>query len=151
MVADFIVRVSDGNNFNSSSSKKIWGINSNNGNAKGFIKKVQPGDRLWFIKNKSDGKIIAVATYISHNKREFGPLLDISFSNKELGWQQKPGENKEWDTELHYKDLYNVEECNLLTYIKGSANLYEKTDKCELDLKVEYNCITRYSKATLSI
>jgi len=84
MTTDWLVRVGDGENFKNSSLRRIWGINTKTKSP--FIKDVRCGDRLWFIKNKSKGKIIAVATYCSHNKRYLGPIVEVSLNNKELGW-----------------------------------------------------------------
>lgn len=77
MTMDWLLRVGDGINFMISSTYKIWGIKSQTTCGKHFMKAVHSGDRLWFVKNTSKGKIIAVATYHSHNSREFGPLLHL--------------------------------------------------------------------------
>ena len=82
MTTDWILRVGDGENLKCSSKYRIWGISSNTSTNKHFLKNVKPGDRLWFVKSKSQGKLVALATYRSHNTREFGPLIDISLSNE---------------------------------------------------------------------
>ena len=108
MTTDWILRVGDGYNLIRSSRHKVWGIQTTTSpHGKYFIANVQPGDRLWFVKSKSNGKILAVATYRSHNKREFGPLINLSMTNDELGWTN---EDTNWtsDTEIHYTDLYNL-------------------------------------------
>jgi hypothetical protein len=76
MTTDWLLRVGDGENLKSSYKYRIWGIQSTTPTNKHFIKNVKPGDRLWFVKSKSQGKLIAVAIYRSHNTRDLGPLID---------------------------------------------------------------------------
>jgi len=89
--------------------------------------------------------LVAVATYCSYNAREFGNLIDISLSDKELGWN---GGGTEWsaDVEVHYTDLYGLNDCELLTHIKGAATIRKYDEKCRVYLAVEYSNIVRYSK-----
>ena len=113
MTTDWLLRVGNGQNFIRSSKFNIWGINTLTGPfGKSFIKNVRNGDRMWFVTGDSNGKIIAVATYRSHNNRELGPLVNLTQSNADLGWT---GGNWTSDTEVHYTDLYNLTECELLT------------------------------------
>jgi predicted secreted protein len=151
MTTDWILRVGDGENFIRSSKYRIWGIQSiTSPHGKFFIKNVKPGDRLWFVKSKSQGKIIAVATYRSHNVRELGPLINISMTNEDLGWTC---EGPDWtsNTEIHYTDLYNVTDCQLLTHIKSPTTIRKYDEKCSVELPVEYSYITRYSKVTFKM
>jgi len=143
---DWLLRVGDGVNFWNSSKYFTWGVKSWISPVKSFIKNVKPGDRLWFISSKSHGKIIAVSTYRSHNGREIGPLVDVTKTNGELGWVRGDGE---WDTEIHYTNLYNLDKCSLLTHIKGAATVRILNEKCPLKLPIEYSYIERYSKAEL--
>ena len=149
MTTDWILRVGDGENFIRSSKYRIWGIQTNTSPfGKNFIKKVKPGDRLWFVKKESHGKILAVATYRSHNFREFGPLVNLSLTNEELGWC---GEGPDWtsDMEIHYTDLYNLCECEMLTHIKSPLTIREYNDKkCCVKLPIEYTNIVRYSRVS---
>lgn len=149
MTTDWILRVGDGENFKHSSKYKIWGISSTYTN-KHFLKNVKPGDRLWFVKSKSHGKLIAVATYRSHNTRDFGPLIDISMTDNELGWS---GSGTDWsaDVEVHYTDLYGLNYCELLTHIKSPMTIRKYDDKCRVNLAVEYSYIVRYSKVTFEL
>lgn len=146
MTTDWILRVGDGENLKNSSKYKIWGISSTTSTNKHFLKNVKPGDRLWFVKSKSQGKLIAVATYRSHNKRDFGPLIDISLTNEELGWADSSGGNS--DIEVHYTDLYGLKYCELLTHIKGPSTIRKYDEKCRVNLAVEYSYIVRYSRVT---
>ena len=146
MTTDWLLRVGDGKNFIRSSKFNIWGIQTTTSpHGKHFVKHVKPGDRLWFIKSKSHGKILAMAIYRSHNKRELGPLINMSMTNEELGWTN---EDTDWtsETEVHYTDLYNISDCELLTHIKGSSTIRKYSDKCHVKLAVEYDYIIKYSK-----
>ena len=150
MTVDWLFRIGDGNNFINSTKYSIWGIKSDPPSGKYFLNNVKPGDRLWFVTSKSNGKIIAVSTYRSHNKREFGPLIDLSFTNEELGWEN---DTTNWvsDTEIHYTDLYNLSNCELLTHIKCPSTIRKYDDeKCRVNLPVEYSNIVRYSKISFS-
>lgn len=150
MTTHWIFRVGNGKNFVQGSRFNIWGIQSTTNDGKHFIKNVKPGDILWFITNKSQGLIIAVSTYRSHNKRVFGPLLDISMTNKELGWTN---DETDWisDIEIHYTDLYNVSNCELLTKLKSQTCIMKYNQNCCVVLPVEYSSIVRYSKVTKSL
>ena len=145
MTTDWILRVGDGENFKNSSKEGIWGISSEVSVNKYFLKNVKPGDRLWFVKSESNGKLIAVATYCGHNMRKLGPLVNISLTDKELGWT---GGGKAWtaDVEVNYLDLYGLSDCELLTHIKGPATIRKYNEKCRVNLSIEYNYIVRYSR-----
>jgi hypothetical protein len=148
MTTDWILRVGDGNNFIHSTKHRIWAVQSKY-NTNSFLEKVKPGDRLWFVKSNTNGKIIAVATYRSHNKRVFGPLINLSMTNQELGWTFEQSKSTIYDTELHYTDLYGLERCELLTHIKTPRAIRAYDDKCRINLPLEYSNIVRYSKVTV--
>jgi hypothetical protein len=148
MPAHFLLRIGDGNHFNSSSVKSIWGINSVYPWSKMFISSVQEGDLMWFVTGKSRGKIVAVATYKSMNKRIVGPLISLTHTNVELGWTETDGA---WDTEIHYKDLYNLTESKLYSEIKSPLVIRKYSDKCKVDLPAEYPNIVRYLKVAKSM
>ena len=146
MTTDWLLRVGDGENFKKSSKYKIWGIEPKT--TKYFKENVKRDDRLWFVKSKSNGKLLAVATYISHNRRQLGPLIDVSLNNTILGWT---GNNTNWDTEIHYTDLYGLNEYNLFTKIKGPLTIRKYNEKCKINLALEYNYIKRYCKITCEL
>jgi hypothetical protein len=148
MANHYILRVGDAHHFNCSSKKSIWGINSKRPDGKFFISNVKEGDLLWFIKGKSRGKIIAVATFIASKERVLGPLIATSFTNEELGWTETDGE---WDTEIHYKNLYNLNSCELYSEIKSPLVIRCYNEKCKINLPAEYPNIVRYSKITTSM
>ena len=140
MATDWILRVGDGENFMNSSDYRIWGIQAKTSPAgKYFVKNVNPGDRLWFVTSNSKGKIIALATYVSHNDRVRGTTM----SNEELGWT---GEGPDWisNIEVHYTHLHLLSNCNLLTNLKGNVTVRKyKPETCSVNLPVEYENILR--------
>lgn len=145
----FILRIGDGVHFNASSSKSIWGINAKVIACKWFKSTVKAGDVLWFVKSKSKGQIVAMATFTETRERIIGPIIDLTLTNKELGWDKTDGE---WDTEVHYKDLYNLTKFNLYTAIKSPLTIREyNREKCKVDLPEEYPRIVRYSNTTNSM
>jgi hypothetical protein len=155
MMKHWLFRIGDGIHFNNSSSKKIWGISSETSCSKHFISNAKPGDLLWFVKGGGcGGQIVAMAIFVSTETRNIGPLIFHTLTNKELGWNKTEGD---WDTEVHYNNLYNLTHLNMKSEIKGSANprpykhmgLNIKGElKCKVDLITEYPLIVRYSKVT---
>ena len=149
MTSDWILRVGDGENLIRSSKYRIWGINTlTSPHGKNFVKNVKPGDRLWFVTSKSHGKLEAVATFQSYNTREFGSLIDISLTNEELGWT---GSGIDWMTsnvEVHYTDLYGLNDCELLKQIRCPTTIRKYDEKCRINLAVEYSYIVRYRRVS---
>jgi len=141
---DWLMRVGDGVSFIASSKFNIWGIKSLSSDGMFFLKEVKPGDRLWFVKanTKPSGQLIRVATVVSTQKRELGPLISLTYTNEELGWD-KDG----YDTMIHYKDLYDVEHCKLYSEIISPKVARKYNEKCKVNLPLEYPYIVRYSKA----
>ena len=75
----FLLRIGDGQHFKNSSSKSIWGINSKNSFGKWFIRTAKEGDLLWFVTGKSNGQIVAVATFKgtkTKNANDINNILD---------------------------------------------------------------------------
>jgi hypothetical protein len=148
MPKHFLLRIGDGVHFNASSLKSTWGINSKPPLAKKFLTTASEGDLLWFVKSKTKGQLVAVATFTGTNKRIIGPLIELTLTNSELGWDKSEGK---WDTEVHYKDLYNLTHCNLISEIEGPGGIREYNDKCKVNLIAEYPQIVRYLKVTNSM
>lgn len=144
----FLLRIGTGEHFNASSTKSIWGINSTYASGKFLIVNAKDGDCLWFVKGGTNGQIVAVATFKETKKRILGPLIELTLTNTELGWNKTEGE---WDTEVHYKNLYNLTHCNLMSEIKGASGIRKYNDKCKVNLDTEYPLIVRYSKVTNSM
>jgi hypothetical protein len=140
----WLLRIGDGQHFISSSSKYIWGVNSSDkGNVVPFLTHAKPGDILWFVKSKSKGQLIAVATFTEFKKRELGPLISLTATNEELGWTIQTGN---WDIEVHYKELYNLTDCNLFSEIKSPKVVRLYNEKCKVILPLEYPYIVKYSR-----
>jgi len=145
MTNHFILRVGNGENFVKGSVFSLWACKSTN---KSFLSNVKEGDKLWFVRKKQQnidtntGKIIAVATFVSKNKRETGPLISLTPDNEQLGWKDA----EKYDIELHYTQLYNLSNCNLYIGKKGQNNImdYDKIT-CLVNLRVEYEYIVKYS------
>ena len=144
-VQDWLLRIGDGEHFQSSSKMNIWGVDSSNTNVKFFMKQVKIGDHLWFV--RTGGQIIAVSTFTCLKDRVIGPLITLTPTNEELGWTKQKGD---WDKEVHFNDLYNLASLNLMAGIKSPMVVRLYNEKCLVDLPKEYTYITRYSKVTLA-
>ena len=141
----YIIRVGDGINFTNSSRYNCWGLNSNNNNVKYLMKHIKENDILWFIKNKTNGQVIAVSKYTTNEKRILGPLINISKTNEELGWNNI----ENIDIMIYYDNLYNISRCNIFINLKGQNSIYKYSDnKFNIDLKKEYYNIIKYSNIT---
>ena len=144
----YVLRIGDGVHFKNSSSKQMWGIYSKHGASKSFLSRVREGDLMWFVTSGSKGQIVAVSTFASANARANGPLIDISLTNEELGWTKDKGE---WDTEIHYTNLYNLDGYKLFSEIKGNCSIRIYSEKCKVNLPAEYPQIFRYLKIQSSM
>lgn len=157
---NWIIRVGDGENFKISSKYKIWGVKSTTSGYVHFTNNVKKYDKLWFVLNKDKeendkyGKLLAVATYISHNERLLGDLINLSMTDEELGWVQrnnidsKKQKNKKdiWDIEINYEKLYVLDKYDMYTNIKGQTTIREYSEEqCDIDLITEYKYIIKYS------
>jgi len=141
----WLLRVGSGKEFIQSSKYSIWGVKSNDiSNIAPFLRDVKENDTLWFVQSKSKGLLIAVTTYIKQVKRELGPLISTTYTNKELGWK----EDDTCDTEIHYKNLYNIISLHLESKILSPLIIRKYSDKCKIDLPVEYLNIVKYSHIT---
>ena len=149
------LNVGDSENFVNSSHVGIWGVKAEL--CKTFLANVKPGDTLWFIANKPqrhalDGRIIAVATFVSKNERDIGPIFSLTCSNEELGWTGEKGGQS--NTEIHYANLYNLKAINLYTGLKRGNTIcsYDTCLKFKedmlLNLPEEYEKIVKYSQIT---
>lgn len=147
MVKHYILRVGDGNNFINSSNVSIWAVNSR---YRSFITNVKEGDKLWFVKNRVEGqifngKIIAVADFVSKNERIIGPLITLTPTNSELNWDDIGGFCA---IEIHYNNLYNLSECELFTGQNNQTTICDYDNikhNLIVDLDVEYKYILKYS------
>ena len=139
MSTPYLLRVGNGIHFRASSALNIWGAKSKY--AKTFMAKAEVGvTPVFFIKNKSKGQAIAVATYMGYRAR--------TLTNEELGWTATKGD---WDIEILYTDLYDLSDCGLETGIttRSSISMYNR-ETCQVDLPAVYP-IVRYSKVVHSM
>ena len=149
MIEHWIIRVGDGIHFISSSKFNIWGINSKDKcNTSKFLEEAKEKDILWFVTSNSKGKAIAVSTFKELKERQIGPLINFTQTNEELGWTKSEGD---WDIEIHFTELYNINELNILTRIR-SPRTYRRysdnIDKIPVNLVEEYANIVKYTKVT---
>lgn len=145
MTNHWLLRVGDGVHFTRSQRYMCWGVNSKHVWVRNFLSNVRPGDVLWFIKSKTQGTAIGVATYTEHKLRILGPLIALTPTNEDFGWTNVEGS---WDVEVHYQDLYNIEDIGIHTRIKSPLVIrLFKYDKVCVDLPAEHANIIRYSHA----
>ena len=103
----WIFKVINTEDFHNSKEFNTWGLCSKGTYSELFMKKVKNGDKLWFINKKKE--IIGVCDYINHNKRLFGPLINLTKTNEELGWKNMNKVN----IEIHYDNLLEIGDKNL--------------------------------------
>jgi len=137
----WIIRVGNGKNFKNS-KYPFWGLKSG---IKNQSLKINEGDILWFLSNKSnDNKIIGMATFTKLLDKRNEPLIQIETHNCiEQGW-----DDNVWELELHYTNLYYTEKQNIKIDAKLGQNPilnYNKNiDKIKVDLYNHYNGFKLY-------
>ncbi len=146
---DWLVRVGDGANFWKGAAYNIWSAKSKCSRDVHFLNKVQPGDRMWFITKDSHGLLVAVATYVGSTARPEHDLLGLCIGNEKAGWI---GEKAfQVDTEISYKDLYDIRGLKLQTNCKdyyGYVRADDPASRCDIALPAEYVNICKYSSVT---
>ena len=113
-MTNWILYIDNFDNFIRSSKFNIFGINGKSSlNTDILLKEAKPKDLLWFwvLNENNKPHIVGVAKYKGYQNRELGPLIDISLSNEELGWENIPNN---YDIEIHYSKLYNLYDCKIL-------------------------------------
>jgi hypothetical protein len=145
-MTDWLLRVSCEENLRNLSRYRIWGIQSTTPYGSHFLQNAKTGDRVWFVNSCPTGRLLAVATYCSHNVRDFWPLVSTTMTSQEPGWTDKGP-----DTEIHYTDLYGLEQCDLLTHLVSTLKIVRYNSLCQVDLPAEYTNIVRYSKVTTAL
>lgn len=142
MVKHWLIRIGDGTNFWNSSKYYIWSANTKTPDDKYFLEHAAAGDILWFVTNKSSGHLVAVSVYEKRVARVPGPLLALTRTDEELGWDE---EGAKYDTEIHYSDLINISSLNLRSRINSpKVKRVYNPDKCAVDLPSEFVLIQRY-------
>lgn len=133
----WLLRIGNGNNFKNSSKFHTWGVKRTT-NVKSFENFVQEGDVLWFIVSKNNGQALAFAEYINHNER--------TSTDEELGWQIE-NNSSNWNIEINYKNLTNVEDKNYFTCIIGqNVNIRKYNNNCKINLPKIYEKIILCNK-----
>jgi hypothetical protein len=145
MAIHWLLRVGNGEDFIRSSSKLTWGFHSSSPSGKTFLANVTPGDVLWFVKSESKGLLMAVARLDAIKPREVGPLIAVTATNEELGWTR---ESEPSDMEIKYIDMFNISMCGLHSEILSPLTIRKYSEKCKVNLPLEYANIVRYSKVT---
>lgn len=133
---NFITRIGDGKNFWNSDRYSIWGVGDIS--AKTLYKSAKKGDHIWFCTGKSNGKLIAVATFDKIIKR-FDKTNKLSnMSNEDFGWI-----GEEWNCNylLKYSNRINLEFNDIYSGIKGSCPTRKVINNCPsgIDLYKIYN------------
>lgn len=151
----FFIRVGNGVNFKNS-NYPIWGLKSNKGSTKTYIKKhMTKGDILWFITSTSATKKPSIAIGMA----EYNEIFDINderliklntYSNEEMGWTIETN----WDIQISYQNLYcgkTIEKHNFNTNLKCAASILSLetfSDRISVDFKNEYNLLIKYAEPT---
>ena len=95
----YIIRIGDGTNFAKTKRFNAYALNSRAATVCLFIRNIQKGDVLWFVKRQTLGQLCYVAVY-------------KGITDKELGL----GPTYNWKFE--YEELINIKRYKLLTQIK---------------------------------
>jgi hypothetical protein len=119
MTVHYIIRCGDGANLRNSVNP-YWGVKRTGGQDT-FVKKIKPGDILWFMTSKKfGGQLIGMAEYTMFCDRSEETLIQLySFSNSEQGWVG----DENWDIQIHYKHLYNTEMLDIRGCVACAANI----------------------------
>lgn len=141
----WIMRIGNRKHFEGSKKYGTWGINSKRHDH--FVRRARVGDVLWFMLQKSGGKMVAVGVFTHCRMREMGPLISADRTNEELGWTETNGV---WDMLIYFKDLIDVESCKILTHPATGhcpGSFEYKATLCTENLPVIYPYIRRFVSA----
>jgi hypothetical protein len=95
------------------------------------------------VQNKSQGKLIGVATFKYQSPRLQGPLLSV-WTDEELGWTGSGA----WDTLIHYADFYDLRACTLLSQLKGQGGFFTYSARnCAVQLPQMYPFLVQLAGA----
>lgn len=103
----YIIRV-DFVKFKTYIDKNIYYFNSNNKTTFNRFKKLNKNDVLWFIANKSKGRIIGVAEFVEINEIILGPLINLNDDCLEQSLDIKKITHI-----FQYKNLHNLSKCDI--------------------------------------
>jgi len=87
MSQHWLFQIGDGRNFYNSVAKNAWSLFSKTPCDIQFKNTARKGDLLWFVLGKSNKLIVAVAEFERIEERILGPLIPLTITNGELGWE----------------------------------------------------------------
>ena len=136
----WIIRINDYEAFCSLNQKRIWLYNSKNQwNCKKFHSTVKKGDIIWFVRAKTNGHILAVATV-----QKLDTLPRTQKSKLAL-----PDSMENVDTQIQYNKFYHLEDLELEAKARFSRDFFQVDKDKHLDLYLmlgsELALIRRYS------
>ena len=150
MVKHWMIRIGDGINF-INSTYAVWGVKrGRNGAIKGLVKKIKPGDILWFFTSKKfGGNFIGMAEYTRMFDRDDEKLIKIhTLTNAQQNWTG----NEDWSIQIHYKNLYLVFlKQNIPVCIQNPGIIFDYenfTHAVGGDLFEHYRCFKGYGTCT---
>jgi len=119
----YIIRIGDGTNFVKTKRFNAYALNSRAATVSLFIRNIQRGDVLWFVKRQTLGQLCYVALY-------------KGITDKELGMEP----NYNWKFE--YEELINIKRYKLLTHVRDPNTIpsYDYVNG-HINLIREYNRI----------
>jgi len=95
-----------------------------------------------------------MATFERYIDRRDETLINVNtLSNNENNWTDNNGNetDKRWDIQIHYRNLYQIDELNIVQVIVAPPTVMEYeasktygTTNFTVDLEQEYRLITRY-------
>ena len=137
------VRIHNGKNFNASMKMGLWALKSFASDGKCFLSNAVEGDILWFIKGKPyGGEIYAAGTFVKTITRPLGPLISVTMTDDEIGWESGPN-GSSWDTEIYFNNLYVIESLHLAHKAKCQSSIF-RVRESEINLDTEYANIVKY-------
>ena len=124
----YLIRIGDGKNFVKSKRFNAYALDSNSSTVSLFIRHIQKGDVLWFVKANTLGQLWYVVVYKGITDRELG--LDPKY-----------------DWKFEYEELIHIKRHNLKTFIKdpNTVPTYDYLNG-PINLIREYMLILGYEK-----
>jgi hypothetical protein len=117
----YLIRICDETNFKKTRRLNAFALNSKSSTVSLFIRNIQKGDVLWFVKANTLGQLCYVAVY-------------KGITEKELELDAK------WDWKFEYEELIQIKRYNLKTFIKD-PNTIPRYENGPINLDQEYTRI----------
>lgn len=136
----WIIRIQEYDTFRSLNKKRFWLYNAKNQwNCKKFHTTAKKGDIIWFVRAKSKGHILGVATVTNLNP------IPSSFKSK----LTLPESMENVDTQIKYNKFYHLEELELHANVRFSRDFIkvnkDKHPEVHQMLGTELAIIRRYT------